>query len=120
MKKTVAIVLVIALALAAVLALTACNKNESDELTYKIEESTANVGDTHGTPTIKATLPDKTVKDVTNNLVYDQDDIEKLKLDKDNKYTKDSVGVHTVKVYILEEKEKFFLGEWKITVKVTK
>ncbi len=118
MKKTLAIVLVVALALAAVFTLTACKNGDEGTLSYEITESKVNIGDTHGTPKITATLPDGATKTVTNNLVYNKEDVEKLALDNDNKYTK--AGEYTVRVYILEEKDEFYLGEWKITVKITK
>ena len=50
-------------------------------------------------------------------MVYNEEDIAKLEL-KDDKYTKS--GKYEVKVYILEEQEKYLIGTWKITVKAIK
>lgn len=119
MKKKLTIVIAALVLVAAVFALTACSGDETAATVknYEIAESKVNIGDTHGTPTITANMSDDTTKTVSNNLVYDQDDIAALALD-DGKYTK--AGEYTVKVYILEQQDKFYLGEWKIIVKVTK
>lgn len=120
MKKRLTIVLTAVLLIVAVLSLVACAEKEETAtvVSYEIAESKVNIGDTHGTPTITAKMSDDTTKTVSKNLVYDADDVAKLQLDENNKYTKS--GTYTVKVYILEQKEEFYLGEWKIIVKVTK
>lgn len=119
MKKTVCSFLVAILLIASVATLIACTE-ESDSLvsSYTIDEVKVNIGDAFGTPTVTANMTDGTTKTVSNNLVYDEADIEKLKLDENDKYT--TAGEYTVKVYILEQQDKFYLGDWKITVKVTK
>ncbi|MCI5790785.1 MAG: hypothetical protein MR239_02710 [Clostridiales bacterium] len=119
MKKTVSIVAVLLIVATLACVLTAC-KNKTDEVTvssYEIKETVVNVGDKHGTPTITAKLSDGTEKTVSKNLVYNEEDIAKLEL-KDDKYTKS--GKYEVKVYILEEQEKYLIGTWKITVKAIK
>lgn len=119
MKKTITIVAVLLVVASIACILTACN-GDSDTLSvssYEIKDTVVNVGDSHGTPTITAKMSDGTEKTVSNNLVYNEDDIAALKLE-DGKYTKS--GKYEVKVYILEEQEQFFLGTWNITVKVTK
>lgn len=119
MKKTVSIVAVLLIVATIACVLTAC-QNKSDEVTvssYEIKETVVNVGDTHGIPTITAKLSDGTEKTVANNLVYNEEDVAKLELN-DGKYTKS--GKYEIKVYILEEQEKYLIGTWKITVKVTK
>ncbi len=119
MKKTVSIVAVLLVVATIACVLTACN-NKTEEVTvssYEIAETVVNVGDTHGTPTITAKLSDGTEKTVSNNLVYNEEDVANLGLS-DGKYTKS--GKYEVKVYILEEQEKYLIGTWNITVKVTK
>lgn len=119
MKKTVCSFLVAILLIASVATLIACTE-ESDSLvsSYTIDEVKVNIGDAFGKPTVTANMSDGTTKTISNNLVYDEADIEKLKLDENDKYT--TAGEYTVKVYILEQQDKFYLGDWKITVKVTK
>lgn len=118
MKKKLTIIAAVLIVAATCFALTACSGDDTLSVkSYEIAESKVNIGDTHGTPTITANMSDDTTKTVANNLVYDETDIAKLKLE-DNKYT--TAGEYIVKVYILEQQDKFFLGEWKIIVKVTK
>ena len=119
MKKIVCSVLVAIVLIASVATLIACTDEPTSLVSsYTIDEVKVNIGDTFGTPTVTANMTDGTTKTVSNNLVYDEADIEKLKLDDENKYT--TAGEYTVKVYILEQQDKFYLGDWKITVKVTK
>lgn len=119
MKKLVSVIAIVLLIAAVACVFTACEK-DSDKLVdkYEIAESVVKMGDKHGTPTITAHMSDGTTKTVSNHLVFDEEDVEALKLDKDGKYTE--AGEYTVKVYILEQQEKFKLGEWKITVKAVK
>lgn len=120
MKKVVSIVAVLLVVACFACVLTACEKDDGTlkVSSYEIKETVVNIGDKHGTPTITAHMSDGTDKTVSNNLVYDKDDVDALKLDDDGKYTK--AGSYSVKVYILEQQDQFYLGEWKITVKVTK
>ncbi len=119
MKKTVCSFLVAILLIASVATLIACTEEPASLVaSYTIDEVKVNIGDAFGTPTVTANMSDGTTKTVSNNLVYDEKDIENLKLDENDKYT--TAGEYTVKVYILEQQEKFYLGDWKITVKVTK
>lgn len=119
MKKTVSIVAVLLIVATLACVLTACN-DKTEEVTvssYEIAETVVNKGATHGTPTITAKLSDGTEKTVSNNLVYNEEDVAKLKLE-DGKYTEP--GKYEVRVYILEEQEKYLIGTWNITVKATK
>jgi len=119
MKKVFSVIAVILVAASVLCVLAACDgKDEGLVSSYEIADSTVKVGDKHGTPTITAHMTDGTDKTVSKNLVYDEEDLDKLLLDDEDKYTK--AGEYTVKVYILEQQEKFFLGNWKIIVKAVK
>ncbi len=120
MKKVISVIaLVLIVASISVLFVACSDKDDSLKVnSYEIKESIVKVGDKHGTPTIKAYLSDGTDKTVANNLVYNEADLAALLLDEEDKYTK--AGTYTVKVYILEEKEELYVGDWKITVKVVK
>lgn len=119
MKKIVSIIVLILIVVSMACVFTACSEKDSDKLidSYTIAPSVVNVGDTHGTPTITALMTDGTEKTVKNNLKYNAEDIEGLKL-KDGKYTE--AGTYSVRVYIIEEKEELFIGTWDITVKAVK
>ena len=118
MKKALPI-----LAVALTLVVAACcfvGCTTSDETTvssYEITAVTYNVGDALGTPTVTAHMSDGTTKTVSNHLVLKQSDVDALHLE-DNKFT--VAGEYVVKVYHLEEKKGYELGDWTITVKATK
>lgn len=119
MKKKLTVIVAAVVLVAAVFALAACTSDDAVTISgYEIADSSVYVGDAHGKPSITATLSDGTTKTVSNNLVYDQTDIENLLLDDDDCYTQS--GEYTVKVYILEQQDKYYIGEWSITVKAKK
>lgn len=117
MKKTVLIVLCIAVLAAAFCAFIACEK-EDEEVTiasFAIEDKTYAIGDKYAQDDAKitATLTDKTTVDVTKNLVFAGDDDATLNLE-DGKFTK--AGEYKVKVYKFEKREDLLIGEWTIKV----
>ena len=120
-KSLLTLVAVLILVVTACAVLTACS-DDTDALTiksYEITETKVNVGDAFSAPTITATLSDDSTKTVTNNLVYDEDDLALLEL-ADGKYTKS--GSYEIKVYILEQRDAspYYIGTWKLTVRVNK
>ena len=122
MKKSLfTLVAVLILVVTACAVLTACS-DDTEALTiksYEITETKVNVGDTFSAPTITATLSDDSTKTVTNNIVYDETDLARLEL-ADSKYTKS--GSYEIKVYILEQRDEapYYIGTWKLIVRVNK
>ena len=117
MKKTLLIVLCIAVLTASFCAFIACEKDEEAVIdSYSIESKSYAIGDAYsqGDVKITATLTDKTTIDVTENLVFDGDDKATLSLDKDGKFTKK--GEYTVTVYRFEKREDLEIGKWTIKV----
>lgn len=119
MKRKLITALCLTMVVVSVLCLFACSDKTTEKTVdkYEIAETKVNVGDTHGNPTITATFNDGTTQAVSNNLVFDAENIKELALE-DGKYTK--AGTYTVKVYIIEQRDDLYIGEWKITVKAIK
>lgn len=117
MKKCVLIVMAIALAATSVCVAAGCDKGDGEALArYKpIEKDTYKVGDKYKSEDaeIVAVLKDGTERKVTKNLIFD-DFKNVLKLDKDDKFTER--GEYEVTVYVIEKREDFKVGVWKIVV----
>ncbi|MBR1624375.1 MAG: bacterial Ig-like domain-containing protein [Clostridia bacterium] len=116
MKKAVAIILTIAVVAALVCVFVSCGESKETGIkAYKaIETTTYSVGDEYKSSdvVIEAELKDGTTIKVTKNLVFVGED--ELKLDENGKFTEK--GTYTVKVYALEEREDYFIGNWTIKV----
>lgn len=117
MKKTLTILLLIAMLSAVVCVFAAC---EDDEVVFEkyseIENDIYKVGDSfkETDAEILAEYSDGTTKTIANNLVFDGKDA--LKLDDDGKFTDESVGTHKITVYALEKRDDMKIGEWTIIV----
>ncbi|MFA6866648.1 MAG: hypothetical protein WCR54_03940 [Clostridia bacterium] len=124
MKKVILVIAIVAAVILSTVGMVACSeKNDSinDIKSYDITDTEVFVGDTMSTNNIKitATMEDDTTISVNNNLQFVGNDDESLKLDDEGKFTK--AGEYIVKVYALREgDDDYFIGDWKIKVKVKK
>lgn len=117
MKKTIKVLALVIAFCAVACTFVACGNDDVTIKGYeKIEDDVYKVGDEfkESDAKIVATFSDGSTKEITNNLIFDGKDA--LKLDKDGKFTAESVGTHKITVYALEIRDDYKIGEWTITV----